>query len=165
MFWLTGLGYFCNKSGIWCLKTLGALILRVESRWSWFSRVWIWYDSLLNVNIVPKYSRRDMLTKLYQNFIHWTSNISQTLSISSSFNSGSVRAFYLLSVIIQRSRFCSLNILYHSTPQHVIRRCRWDKIKESYMSSMVEKERYLFSLIIIPKVREILLAIWAECEL
>ena len=138
----------------------------VGSKWSWFwPRVSIWYNSLLNVNIVPKYPGSDLFTNLYQDFIHWTSNISLTFSISSSLNNGSVWALYLLFVIMRRARFCSLNILFHSKPQHVIPNCRWDKIKESYMSFKAENGRYLFSLFIIPNVREILLAIFAECEL
>ena len=164
--WVMVLGYSCNKSGIWCLRTLRALTVRVGNKWSWFwPRVSIWYNSLLNVNIVPKYSGSDLFTNLYQNFIHWTSNIFLTFSISSSLNNGSVWALYLLFVIMRRARFCSLNILFHSKPQHVIPNCRWDKIKESYMSFMAENGRYLFSLFIIPSVREILLAIFAECEL
>ena len=66
---------------------------------------------------------------------------------------------------MRRARFCSLNILFHSKPQHVIPNCRWDKIKESYMSFMAENGRYLFNLFIIPNVREILFAILAECVL
>ena len=128
-------------------------------------RVSIWYNSLLNVNIVPKYLGRDLFTNLYQNFIHWTSNISLTFSISSSLNNGSVWALYLLFVIMRRARFCSLNILFHSKPQHVIPNCRWDKIKQFYMSFMAENRRYLFNLFIIPNVREILFAILAECVL
>ena len=42
---------------------------------------------------------------------------------------------------------------------------RWDKIQESYMRSKAENGRYLFSLFIIPRVGEIPLAIFAECEL
>ena len=133
---------------------------------SWFwPRVSIWYNSLLNVNIVPKYSGSDLFTNLYQDFIYWTSNIFVTFSISSSLNNGSVWALYLLFVIMRRARFCSLNILFHSRPQHVIPNCRWDKIKKSYVSFMAENGRYLFSLFIIPSVREILLAIFEECEL
>ena len=52
------------------------------------TRVSIWYNSLLNVNIVPKYPGTDLFTNLYRNFIHWTSNISLTFSISSSLNNG-----------------------------------------------------------------------------
>ena len=114
-FWVMALGYSRNKSGIRCLKTLRALLVRVGNKWSWFwPRVSIWYNSLLNVNIVPKYSGSDLFTNLYQNFIHWTSNISLTFSISSSLNNGSVWALYLLFVIMRRARFCSLNILFHS---------------------------------------------------
>ena len=165
-FWVMALGHSCNKSGIRCLKTLRALLVRVGNKWSWFwPRVSIWYNSLLNVNIVPKYSGSDLFTNLYQNFIHWTSNISLTFSISSSLNNGSGWALYLLFVIMRRARFCSLNILFHSKPQHVIPNCRWGKIKEPYMSFKAENGRYLFSLFIIPNVREILLAIFAECEL
>ena len=165
-FWVMALGYSCNKSGIRCLKTLRALLVRVGNKWSWFwPRVSIWYNSLLNVNIVPKYPGRDLFTNLYQNFIHWTSNISLTFSISSSLNKGSVWALYLLFVIMRRARFCSLNILFHSKPQHVIPNCRWDKIKESYMSFKAENGRYLCNRFIIPNVREILVAIFAECEL
>ena len=164
--WVMALGYSCNKSGIRCLRTLRALTVRVGNKWSWFwPRVSIWYNSLLNVNIVPKYSGSDLFTILYQNFKHWTSNIFLTFSISSSLNNGSVWALYLLFVIMRRSRFCSLNILFHSNPQHVIPHCRLDKIKESYMSFMAENGRYFFSLFIIPSVREILLAIFAQCEL
>ena len=104
--------------------------------------------------------------------ICWTINIFELelnwiefLTFSISLNNGSVWALYLLFVIMRRTRFCSLNILFHSKPQHVIPNCRWDKIKESYMSFMAENGRYLFSLFIIPSVREILLAIFAECEL
>ena len=35
--------------------------------------------------------------------------------------------------MIQTARFCSLKILFHSNPQHVIPNCSWDNIKESYM--------------------------------
>ena len=162
---IMALGYSCNKSGIRCLKSLRALLVRVGNKRSWFwPHVSIWYNILLNVNIVPKYSGSDLFTNLYQNFIHWTSNISLTFSISSSFNNGSVWALYLL-FVMRRARFYSWNILFHSNPQNVIPNCRWDKIKESYMSFKAENGRYLFSLFIIPNVREILLAIFAECEL
>ena len=158
-FWVMALGYSRNKSGIRCLKTLRALLVRVGNKWSWFwPRVSILYHSLWNVNIVPKYSRSDLFTNLYQNFIHWTSNISLTISNSSSLNNGSVWALYLLFVIMRRARFCSLNILCHSKPQHVIPSCRWDKIKESYMSFKAENGRYIFIL-------TFFLTIFAECEL
>ena len=127
--WVMALGYSCKKSGIWCVRTLRALTVRVGNKYSWFwPRVSIWYNSLLNVNIVPKYSGSDLFTNLYQNFIHWTSNIFLTFSISSSLNNRSVWALYLLFVIMRRARFCSLNILFHSKLQHVIPNCRWDKI-------------------------------------
>ena len=85
--WVMALGYYCNKSGIWCLRTLRALTVRVGNKWSWFwPRVSIWYNSLLNVNTVSKYSGSDLFTNLYQNFIHWTSNTFLTFSISSSLN-------------------------------------------------------------------------------
>ena len=160
------LWYSCNKSGIRCLKTLRVLIVRVGNKYSWFwPRVSIWCNSLLNVNIVPKYSGSYLFTNLYHNFIHWALNISLTFNISSSLNNGSVWALYLLFVIMQRARFCSLNIVFHSKPQHVIPNYRWDKIKKSYMSFMAENGRYFFSTFIIPNVREILLAIFAEWEL
>ena len=38
-------------------------------------------------------------------------------------------------------------------------------IKESFMSFKADNGRYLFSLLVIPNVREILLAIVAECEI
>ena len=122
------LGYSCDRSGIRCLKTLRALIIRVGNKWSWFRpRGFIWYSSLLNVNIVPKYSGSDLSTNLFQNFAHWTSNTSLTFSISSSLNNGSVCAFYLLFDIMLISRFRSFNILFHSKPQHAILNCRSDK--------------------------------------
>ena len=121
-------GYFCNNSVIWCLKILRAMIVRVGNRWSWFwPRVSIWYNSLLNVNIVPKYSGRDLFTNLYQNFKQWTSNISPTFCISSSLNNGSVWALYLQFVIMRRARFCSLNI--HSTQNPSILYQTADEIK------------------------------------
>ena len=113
---------------------------------------------------MPKYSGSDLFTSLYQNFIRWTLNISLTFSISSSLNNGSVWALCLLFVIRRRTRFCCLNIIFHSKPQHVIPSCRWDKIKESYMSYKW-KWKISLSLFIIPNVREILLAIFVEYEL
>ena len=109
-----------NKFGIRCLKTLGALIVRVGNRKSWFwPCVSIWYNSLFNVNIVQKYSGSDLFTNSHQNFIHRASTISLTLSIFSFLSNGSVWAFYLLFVIMRRERFCSLNILFHSkTPAY-----------------------------------------------
>ena len=154
-FWVMALRYSCNKSGIRCLKTLRALLVRVGNKWSWFwARVSIWYNPLLNVNIVPKYSGSDLFKSLYQNSIRWTLNISLTFSISSSLNNGSVWALCLLFVIMRRARFWSLNIIVHSKPQHVIPSCIWDKIKESYMSYKW-KWKISLSLFIIPNVRHI----------
>ena len=104
------------------------------------------------------------LTNLYQNFKHWTLNISFTLSNFSSLNKGSVCALYLLSVRIRRARFCSLNILSHSKPQHDIPNCKCERTRESYISFIAENGRYRFNLFITPSVRDILLAILAECE-
>ena len=165
VFWFMALGYSCNKSGTRSLKTLRAPMVQVGNKWSGFwPCVSICYNSLLNVNIVPQYSGSDLFTNLYQNFIHRISNIALTFSISSSLNNGSVWALYLLFVIMRRARFWSSNTIFHSKPQHVIPNFRWDKIKESYMSFLAENGRYLFSLFINPNVREILLAIFAECE-
>ena len=113
---------------------------------------------------MPKYSVRDLFTNLYQNFIHWTSNILLTFSIPSSLNNGSVCILFTI-CHYAKNPFCSLNILFHSKPQHVKPNCRWDQIEESYMCFMAENGRYLFSLFIILHAREILLAILDECEL
>ena len=93
-------GYSCNKSGMLCLKTLWALVVQVWNQWSWFwPHVSISYESLLNVNNVPKYSGSDLFTNLYQNFIRWASNISLTFSIPSPLNNCSVWALYLLCLL------------------------------------------------------------------
>ena len=162
VFWVMALGYSCNKSGIRCLKTLRALLVRVGNKWSWFwPRVSIWYNSLLSVNIVPKYPGSDLFTNLYQNFIHWTSNISLTFSISSSLNNGSVWALYLLFVIMRRARFCSLNILFHSKPQHVIH--WWTQINQEnilkYIILLVHDHPW-FDYITVDHVIIVYIAFW-----
>ena len=65
------------------------------------------------------------LLNLYQNFMHWTSNISLTLSNFGYLNKGSVCALYLLKVIIRMDSFCNLIIPLVSKPQQVIPNCKW----------------------------------------
>ena len=93
------------------------------------------------------------------------SKIPSSFNNFKSLNRGSVWALYLLLVIILSARFCNLNNLLHSKPQHVIPNCRCDRIKESYISFMTEIGRYLLSLFITPRVRDILLAIFEVCAL
>ena len=54
-------------------------------------------------------------------------------------NSGSVCALYLLFVIILIARFCNLDNLSHSNPQEVIANCKWDEIKEQYISFVAKR--------------------------
>ena len=72
------------------------------------------------------------LVNLYQNFMHWTSNISLTLSNFSSLNKGSVCPLYLLRVIIRMARFCNLIILLVSKPQQVIPNCDHNHVISGY---------------------------------
>ena len=106
-----------------------------------------------------------LLTNLYHSFKHCTSNISLTFNISRPLNIGSVWALYLLFVIIRRARFCNLNILSHSKPQHVIPNCKWESTSESYINFIADVGRYLLSRFIMPNVREILFAIFDGWEL
>ena len=128
-------------------------------------QVWDMMSQNITSTDSPGKKQMELLTNSYQNFIHWTSNIFLTFSISSSLSNGSLSVLYLLFVIVRRARFCSLNILFNSKPHHVIPNSGWDNIKESYMSFLAENWRYLFSLFITPCVREFPLVIVVECEL
>ena len=99
------------------------------------------------------------LVNLYQNFMHWTSNISLTLSNFSYLNKGSVCTLYLLKVIIRMDSFCNLIIPLVSKPQQVIPNCKWGSMSESYISLRAENGKYRFNLLITPNVRDILFAI------
>ena len=92
-------------------------------------------------------------------------NMTLTFNISRSFNKGSEWALYLLFIIIRRARFCNLNILSHSKPLHVIPNFKWESTSESYINFKADRGRYLLSRFIMPDVREILIAIFDECEL
>ena len=91
------------------------------------------------------------------------SNIPSSFNNFRSLNIGSVWALYLLLVIILRARFCDLNNLLHSKPQHVIPNCKCERMRESYINFMTEIGRYLLSLFITPRVRDILFAIFDVC--
>ena len=95
--------------------------------------------------------------------MHWMSNIPSSFNNFRSLNIGSVWALYLLLVIILRARFCNLNNLLFSKPQHVIPNCKCERMRESYINFMTEIGRYLLSLFITPRVRDILLAIFDVC--
>ena len=142
-----------------CLKTLQTLTLRVGNKRGYFrTRVSIWHNSLLNVNIVPKYLGSYWFRNLYQNLMHWTSNVSQIISISSPSNSGSVG--YCVYYLPLYEGPVSLPWISYSTQNASMPNCRWDIMKESYMSFVADNGRYLYSLFLLPNVREILLAIF-----
>ena len=90
-------------------------------------------------------------------------NIPSSFNNFRSLNIGSLWALYLLLVIILRARFCNLNNLLHSKPQHVIPNCKCERMRESYINFMTEIGRYLLSLFITPRVRDILFAIFDVC--
>ena len=145
-------GNLLSNSGIWCLKTFRAPLVRVGYRWrrSWFL-VSISCSSWLNFNISRKYLGSLLFTNLYQNFRHWTSNMSFTFNKFNFLKKGSVSALYLLFVMMRRARFCSFYMRSHSNPQFVIPNWRC-MINESYINFMAEKGKYRFSLFITPKV-------------
>ena len=60
--------------------------------------------------------------------------------------------------------FRNLASLPHSNPQHVIPYWVWDKINESYMIFNADNGKYRFKQFITPWVRQILLAIFTECD-
>ena len=160
-YWGNLLSYY----GIWCLKTFRAPLVRVGYRWrqSWFL-VTISCSSWLNLNISRKYLGSLLFTNSYQNFRHWTSNVSFTFNKVNFFKRGSVCALYLLFVMMRRARFCSFDMRWPiSKPQFVIPNWRCERINESYINFMAEKGKYRFSLFITPKVCDILLAIFV-CE-
>ena len=155
-------GNLLSYSGIWCLTTFRAPLVRVGYRWrqSWFL-VTISCSSWLNLNISRKYLCSLLFTNLYQNFRHWTSNMSFTFNKVNFFERGSVCALYLLFVMMRRARFCSFDMRWPiSKPQFLIPNWRCERINESYINFMAEKGKYRFSLFITPKVRDILLAIF-----
>ena len=61
------------------------------------------------------------------------------------------------------ARFCNLNDLLHSKPQHVIPNGKCERMRKSYINFMTEIGRYLLSLFITPRVRDILFAIFDVC--
>ena len=75
----------------------------------------------------------------YSPSIFLQQNTSLTFSIHSSLNNAVVWTLYLLFVIIP-FMYLEYHILPKTKPRHVITNCRWDKIKESYMSFMAEIE-------------------------
>ena len=152
-------------SGVWCRKTLRAPIVRVGYKWSWsWLRVPMSWTSWLYLNMSRKKFGSFLFTNLYQNFIHWTSNISFTFNRYNCLKSGSVWALYLLFVIIRRARFCNFDMRSHSKPQFVIPNWRCERISESYINVIAEMGKYSFSLFITPSVREILFAIFWTYE-
>ena len=62
------------------------------------------------------------------------------------------------------SYFCSLARLPHSNPQHVIPNWIWDQINQSYMSFNAYNGKYRFKQFITPRVWQILLVIFTECD-
>ena len=66
--------------------------------------------------------------------------------------------------MIRTALFCNLASLPHSNPQHVISNWIWDKINESYMIFNTANGKYRFIQFITPRVRQILLAIFTECD-
>ena len=69
-----------------------------------------------------------------------------------------------LFAIIRMTRFWSLKILFQSNPQQAIPNCRWNSIKESYISFIAAIVKYLFSLFITRRVRDISFAIFEEWD-
>ena len=97
-----------------------------------------------------------MFINSYQNFMHWTSNISFICNYKCNFlKRGSVCALYLLFVITRKVRCCSS----HSKPLFLIPNLMCARISESYIHFMTENGKYRFSLSTTPNVCEILLAI------
>ena len=107
---------------------------------------------------------KQFFSNLNQNLRHWTLKISFIFNIFSSLNIGSVWAFNFLFVIIRMARFWSLKILFQSNPQQVIPNCRWDSIKESYISFIAAIGRYLCSLFITPRVRDIFFLLFSRSD-
>ena len=106
-----------------------------------------------------------LFVNLKKNFMHWMSNIPSSFNNFISLNRASVWALYLLVVIFLRVRFCNLNNLLHSKPQHVIPNCNCERMRDSYINFMAEIGRYLLSPFITPRVRDILFAIFDVCAL
>ena len=73
-------------------------------------------------------------------------------------------ALHLLFVMILIARFCNLDNLSHSNPQEVIANCKWDKIKEQYISFMAERGKKRLILFITASVRYILFDIFDAWE-
>ena len=152
-----------NISGIRCLTTLQAPAVRVGYKWS-IPRLQV-SVSWFYVNMDLKQWGSSLLTNLYHNCKHCTSNISLTFNISRSLNNEFVWALYLLFIIIRKARFCNLNILSHSKPQHVILNRKLESISESYINFIADRGRYLLCWFIMPNVRKILFGIFNEWEL
>ena len=114
--------------------------------------------------LIWKKNGKLLFSNLNQNLRHWILKISFIFNIFSSLNIGSVWALNFMFVIIRMARFWILKILFQSNPQQVIPNCRWESIKESYISFIAAIGRYLFSLFITPRVRDILFAIFEEWD-
>ena len=69
-------------------------------------------------------------------------------------------ALYLLFVMMRRVSFCNFVMCSHSKPLFVIPNWRCERIKDSYINFMAEKDNYRFNLFITSHVRDILSTIF-----
>ena len=132
--------WYLHNSGIRCLRALRALNVRTGYRCknSWLL-VWMSYNSRLYLSMEAKYLGTLLFTNLYQIFMHCTLKMSLIFNNFKLLNSGSVCALYLLFVMTLITRFYSLDNLSDSNPQEVITNCKWDTIKEQYISFIAER--------------------------